>query len=304
VTVERWLVTGASGFLGANAGAFLSDRVDAVALGRRAPGVGYRNFIEADLRDVARLQNAVDAVAPQVILHTAALSRHEDCESDPELARAVNVAASGTLAEAARRAGARFIYISTDAVFDGERGHYSEGDEPHPFSAYGQTKLAGEHAVRDHLDPLIVRTNFFGWSPSGTRSILEFFLGAHETTTHVKGYTDFVVTSAYVQSLLEGIWALHLRGTTGVVHVASKDAVSKYDFALAVAREFDLDPGFIDPVDAPDDIHLTSRNRDISLDVSLFERLTRTEAPTQMEGLRKAHADVPALRRSLRDRER
>jgi dTDP-4-dehydrorhamnose reductase len=285
------LVTGPTGFLGTNAGLFLADKVEAVGLGRQTSSSQYPRFIQADLRDHARVAQAVEELAPTVVLHTAALSSHEGCEREPELARELNVAASRTLAESASRVGAKFIYISTDAVFDGQRGMYSEQDSPNPFSVYGQTKLEGEHAVGECLDALILRTNFFGWSPTGTRSILEFFLSALESSRSVAGYTDFVVTSIYVQSLLEGIWALNEADTRGLVHLASRDAASKYQFGIWVAREFGLDASVIHPSHSSDEVLTTSRSRDISLDVTRFETLVGKPAPSQVDGLMRARAD-------------
>jgi dTDP-4-dehydrorhamnose reductase len=241
----------------------------------------------------------VEQLAPQVILHTAALSSHEDCEQEPDLAWELNVAASRTLAESASRVGAKFIYISTDAVFGGERGSYGEEDSPNPFSVYGRTKLDGECAVQECLDALIIRTNFFGWSPTGTRSILEFFLSALESSRSVAGYTDFIVTSIYVQSLLEGIWALHEADSRDIVHVASRDAASKFEFGLGVAREFGLDPDLVRPSHSSDEAHNTTRSRDISLDVSRFEFLVGHPAPSQREGLIQARADQATLRGRL-----
>ncbi len=300
MTADTWLVTGPNGFLGTNAAHFLADKVDLVGLGRRIGNGRYPRFIEADLTNSAHIGHVVEDLRPTVILHTAALSSHEGCEPEPELAREVNVVASRTLAESASRVGAKFIYISTDAVFDGKRGMYSEQDSPNPFSVYGQTKLDGERAVLECLDALILRTNFFGWSPTGTRSILEFFLSALESSRSVAGYTDFVVTSMYVQSLLEGIWALHEADTGGVVHVASRDPASKYQFGLWVAQEFGLDPSVIRPSPSSDESQTGLRSRDISLDVSHFESLIGKQAPSQVEGLMRVREDLETLRPSIR----
>ena len=294
-TLPTWLVTGAQGFLGANLGRHLQGRAHRLGLGRASgPTLAstYDAWITADLADPAAVTAAADqieALRPDVIVHAAAMATHEGCEADPEKARQVNALAAGELSRAARDAGARFILISTDAVFDGTRGHYSEDDEPAPFSVYGRTKLEGEQRARDvNPDALVVRTNFFGWSPSGTRSILEFFVNALTSNTPVKGFTDFTVTSAYVGALCEALEELASTSTTGPMHVTSPDALSKYEFGVAVAEEFDLDADLITPTTADVD---PPRNRDLSLDVSLAQATLTTPLLTQREGITRARQE-------------
>lgn len=293
--LPTWLVTGAQGFLGANLGRHLQGRAHRVGLGR---GVGptlartYDAWITADLSDPAAMTAAaaqIEGLRPHVVVHAAAMATHEGCESDPEGARQVNALAAEELSRAARLAGARFILISTDAVFDGARGHYAETDEPSPFSVYGRTKLEGEQRVLEaNPNALIVRTNFFGWSPSGTRSILEFFVNALSSNTPVKGFTDFTVTSAYVGALCEALEELAGTNTTDLLHVTSPDALSKYEFGVAVAEEFGLDASLITPTTADVD---PPRNRDLSLDVSRALSILTTSLPTQILGIEQARQD-------------
>lgn len=196
VGVERWLITGANGFLGANSGVFLSDRVTTIGLTRKSRLSTSHTTEDIDLLDSDSLRSLIERIQPAVILHTAALASHESCEASPELARHVNAVVPGVLAQAAAETGATMIQISTDAVFDGGRGHYSELDQVNPFSVYGRTKLEGENAVLEAGGRSIVaRTNFFGWSPTGTRSILEFFVEGLRAGRTLPGYTDFRVSS-------------------------------------------------------------------------------------------------------------
>ena len=297
--LPTWIVTGAQGFLGANLGRHLQGRAHRVGLGR-AGGPTLAStcdaWITADLANPSAVTAAtaqIEALRPNVIVHAAAMATHEGCEADPEKARQINALAAGELSRAARNAGARFILISTDAVFDGTRGHYSEDDEPDPFSVYGRTKLEGEQRAQDvNPDALVVRTNFFGWSPSGTRSILEFFANALTTNTPVKGFTDFTVTSAYVGALCEALEELAGTGATGLLHVTSPDALSKYEFGVAVAEEFGLDADLITPTTADVD---PPRNRDLSLAINRAQTILTTPLPTQREGIMQAKSAWPLL---------
>ena len=170
-----WLVTGAQGFLGANAGIYLRGKARTIGLTRtnQTPNL-FDEGITGDLTHPSEIAKAIIERKPSVVLHAAALASHEACEADPALAERINVDATRVLARAAQEAGAQFIYISTDAVFDGSRGDYTETDEPSPFSVYGETKLRGEQQALKETEALVVRTNLFGWSPTGSRSILEF----------------------------------------------------------------------------------------------------------------------------------
>lgn len=297
-----WLVTGAEGFLGANAGWFLGPRAHAVGMTRR-PGnpAHFAAALQGDLTQPADLAAKVRNLQPDVVLHAGAMASHEACEANPEFAREVNSDATRELARAAHDIGAAFVYISTDAVFDGTRGAYTEEDEPNPFSVYGVTKLLGEkYALQEHPDALIIRTNFFGWSPTGNRSILEFFVNSLADGTNVNGYTDFTVTSTYAQSLLDAVWALTEQGAAGIVHVASGDALSKFDFGCAVATTFGLDASLITATRSAADGHRTHRRRDLSLRVDRLEELLGEPAPTQLMGILRAYEDSGTVRTSLR----
>lgn len=291
---QRWLITGATGFLGSNAPRYLNPEIELIAATRGGERpLGFSEAVPLDLEDVAATEEAIAHARPSVILHSAALANHEQCEADPELAHRINAVATTRLAGLAERIGARFIYISTDAVFDGSRGNYSENDPVSPFSVYGETKLSGEAGALTETDALVIRTNFFGWSPSGQRSILEFFVNSLEEGSPIQGYTDFTVTSIYAGDLLERIGLLTSIDMTGVVHLASRDPLSKFDFGVGVADAFGLDAALISPRSAASGSHGTSRIRDLSLSTELIAGALGHVMPSQAEGIQRAKAERP-----------
>lgn len=292
-----WLVTGASGFLGANVGAHLEGRAHRIGVtrdGSQPPA--FDEVVSGDLSSPTELAQIIRDLRPAVVLHAAALASHDECESDPSRAELINATATGLLAQAADESGSRFIYISTDAVFDGQRGNYTEADEPSPTSVYGRTKLAGEQAAQRATDALVIRTNFFGWSPSGRRSILEFFVNELSAGHSVRGFTDFTTTSAYAQVLAATIQELTTADAAGIFHLTSPDALTKYEFGVAVADAFDLDASLITPTAA--NIH-PPRKGDISLDVTKVQEFLGHALPTQREDLDRARADARTLRDTL-----
>lgn len=300
VTPPTWLVTGAQGFLGANLGAYLDGRATRIGLARREPASAlFDRTLELDLREPGALEAAVVQTRPSVIVHAAALSSHEACESDPDLARLMNVEVTERLARAADDCGSRFILISTDAVFDGKRGDYAEDDATNPFSVYGRTKLEGEQRAAEATQALILRTNFFGWSPNGTRSILEFFVNELSAGHSVSGFTDFTVTSMYAQHLSRIIWQLANLDESGVLHVASRDPLTKYEFGVTVARRFGLPERLIASV-ASDPAAVPPRSRNISLNTDKLASVLGEEVPSQSEGIDQASLDATSLRARIR----
>lgn len=284
----RWLITGASGFLGANAVRVLSPEHDVVGLVRdinTAPWCDKK--VTADLLAVDALERAVHEVEPDVVLNCAALADHRLCEADEELAMRVNAQASGVLAGAAAAVGAAFLQVSTDAVFSGDRGGYAEDEQVSPNSAYGRSKAAGEEAVlAAHPSAVIARTNFFGWSPNGHRSILEFFVREVGAGNQVPGYIDYTVTSLFVEDVVESIERIVTSGESGVFHVVARDAVSKFDFGHLVAAEFGLDEALIYGSS------VEGGPKDLSLRSDRLARLRGAPMPSQAEGIARARTSM------------
>ena len=300
--MSTWAVTGASGFLGTNAGLFLRERAPAVGFSRRAnASTPFSTSIELDLRESTQLSAQIRAISPSVIFHGAAIAGHETAANDPKQAYDVNVLATEVLARTASDIGARMIYISTDALFSGKHGDYKETDPVEPFSIYGETKLEGEERVRSTLaDHLIVRTNFFGWSETGTKSILEFFVNAMRYQHNVSGYPDFIVTSIYVQHLLSAIYKLNAIGASGTVNVASSNALSKFDFGLTVGEVFGLQSSCIEQVATSSATYAVSRSRDLSLNTHKAASLLGEDLPTQQQGVKQALIDEETIPQAIR----
>ena len=129
---------------------------------------------------------------------------------------------------------------------------------------------------------MIARTNFFGWSPSGDRSILEFFTRELSSGRRVPGYVNYVVTSLFVEDVIDSIERILEAEEQGVFHVVSRDGVAKADFGRLVAAEFALDSGLID------DVRVGGPDRDLSLRSDRLAHLTGTPMPSQAEGIARA----------------
>jgi dTDP-4-dehydrorhamnose reductase len=249
----RVLITGASGLLGLNL-ALEAARKHTVFGVVNSHSLRAETFtvIEADLLAPGAVEQVLAQSQPDWIVHCAALAIIDACERAPELAWRLNKELPEKLALAAR-GGARLLHVSTDAVFDGLRGDYTETDTPNPLSVYAQTKLAGELAVESaNPEAIIARVNLFGWSLLGKRSLSEFFYNNLSAGTPVQGFTDIYfcpLLATHLGSLLLRMLAADL---TGLYHAVSAACLTKYDFGVALADRFGLDAGLIAPVSVAD----------------------------------------------------
>lgn len=284
------LVTGASGLLGANIVLAARDRgLDVVALSHRHRLSDPRvRSVLLDLTDAAAL-DALRGLRPSWVVHCAAATNLERCEADEAECRRLNADAARSLARWARLEGARLVHISTDAVFDGRHGRYAEQDETAPLSAYGRAKLAGERAVLEELPDaaIVVRTSLYGWNMLPKDSLAEWFLRRLSAGTRVRGWVDAIFSPTLASDLARILLDMTDRGVVGVYHVASADALSKYDFGVRIAEVFGLDPALIDPSSIDDAGLRAPRGHDLSLSVEKATRALGRPMPTVDEGLRR-----------------
>jgi len=172
----RVLVTGATGLLGWWVAKVFSERgfeVYATYHVQSLRGLEGVRWISMDLGNPQSAAGVVEELKPDVVVHSAAYTDVDGCEVNKEYAYRVNYLATRALAKASSRIGAYFVYVSTDYVFDGERGMYREDDVPNPVNFYGFTKLLGEVAVLSILEAssIVVRVSgLYGYSPTGKKN--------------------------------------------------------------------------------------------------------------------------------------
>jgi dTDP-4-dehydrorhamnose reductase len=252
----RILITGASGLLGINLAleyalehkVFGTVHTHPLAL-EHLPKTRQFHSLEVDLLEQGMLESIIEQAQPDWVIHCAALANLEACEDDPALAMHLNAELPGRLAHLVRQAGVRMVHVSTDAVFDGQRGGYIETDAPNPLSSYAKSKLAGELAVRE-ADPsaFIARVNLFGWSISGRRSLAEFFFNNLKETRQVLGFTDVFFCPLLVNDLAEVLMKTMNKRLSGIYHLVSSEFTSKYEFGVRLAEKFKLDKRLVEPV--------------------------------------------------------
>jgi dTDP-4-dehydrorhamnose reductase len=187
-----------------------------------------------DITDANAVATIMAAERPKLVINAAAYTAVDKAESDEAAAQAVNATAVGILASAAKAAGAHFVHVSTDFVFDGESSSpYQPDAATAPLGVYGRTKLAGEQAAGP--EALIVRTAWV-YAPTGgnfVRTMLRL-MAAHP---QVRVVADQIGTPTYAPGLAATLWTLAARGARGVYHFTDSGAASWYDFAVAIQEE-------------------------------------------------------------------
>ena len=292
--MNRLLLTGASGLLGLNlALKAVESGWDVTGWsGRRALARVPFSAQQVDLLDLAGISARVADLAPDLIIHCAALADIDKAEQHPALAEKLNAQAPEELARAARTCGAQLVHISTDAVFDGISGDYRETDEPNPINVYAGTKLAGERAVSAvYPQAVIARVNFYGWSPTGQRSLAEFFYTHLRSEQTVNGFTDVFFSPLYVGHLAGLLLKIAELRLEGLYHVFSPQATSKYAFGVSVARLFGLDESLINPTALKEIQTGTPRSLNLSMNTDKLQAALGEALPGEAEGLQAFYAD-------------
>lgn len=255
---DRILIVGASGFLGANLALCAAGDNEVVAQMRQPmPSTLGVRTVRSELLGPRDLSRLLADVRPTCVVNCAALADVDHCERDPALAYELNAAFPRSLAIECAAQEISLIHISTDAVFGMADGPFTTEDPVDPINEYGRSKAAGERAVLDELPSAIVaRTNIYGWSPTGTRSLLEFFVGALEHKRQVLGFADVLFRPTSVLGLWDPLhsWMADSRvsGVGGVRHATGSELVSKYEFGRRVAEAFGLDATLIQQASVDD----------------------------------------------------
>lgn len=205
---------------------------------------------QLDIREQTAVRDVFDQVQPDVVVNCAAVTDVDECEANPETARAVNTMGAKTVAESCTEHGARFVQLSTDYVFGGDqRTPYHEDDDPNPGQVYGQSKFNGEQATLQAAPgALVVRLSFVFGDHGATNELTGFpawVLGRARAGQQVPLYTDQHVTPTRAGYAAETVLGLLDMKHTGIVHVASRDCVTPYEFGTVVLDEAGEDTSLI-----------------------------------------------------------
>lgn len=271
------LVTGAGGALGSVLMRVLAEAHKTVygLVSQHGPAPDVGKVLRVDLTDPETYRDRVFALAPRAIIHLAAVSQVARVHDDPEYARALNVEATAQLLNLADAIGARFIYVSTDMVFDGESAPYDERAATEPCSYYGRTKLEAECYALTHRRTTVLRLPLMYGLPEVSRAptFFEQIVQALQQQTPLRLFDDEIRTPLWLEDAARACAALTEVEHQGVLHAGGPEALSRYAFGLRVAAALSCDAS---PLIAARRANLPSpepRARDLSLDSSRFREL-------------------------------
>lgn len=242
----RVFIVGASGFVGRIMFEYLSRE-------HETDGSFYKNpvkgLIYLNMTDRKAVKEIVTSLKPDVIIHPAANPNVEYCEEHPMETWQVNVEGSKNIIETAREIGAKLVYFSSDYVFDGTNGPYSEDDVPNPINEYGLQKLAVEKLITDSLDNyLIIRiTVVYGWERRGKNFVMGLIKNLKNGSS-IKVPCDQIGSPTYANNMVQAVKELIETDKTGIYHVAGTDIMDRYTFAKNVADIFELDENLLIPI--------------------------------------------------------
>ena len=254
------LVTGSNGLLGQHLTKMLLETTDhvMVATGRGSNRLAFAsndryNYFSLDITDGMAVNEFLMQHKPGIIIHAAAMTQPDPCELNTVECWNINVTATRFLVSAAEMIQAKFIYVSTDFVFDGTAGPYKETDTPNPVNYYGSSKLAAEKTVMEiSLSWAIVRTVLvYGNILVGNRSNMVSWAKENlEQQKPIKVVSDQWRTPTYVEDLAKGILLVVEKKATGIYHISGEEGMSPFEMATAVADYLQLDKSLMTEVNA------------------------------------------------------
>jgi len=254
--MQTILVTGSNGLLGQKIIYALRNRVDirciAAARGpnRLHSKDGYI-YEELDLNNPDTLEKTFEKYHPDVVIHTAAMTNVDQCESKKEEAWQSNVETVERIIEQCRVHRSHLIHLSTDFVFDGTKGPYTEEDIPNPLSYYARTKHEAELRIRlSKINAAIIRTIIiYGVVDDNSRSnVVLWTINSLQQEKDIRVINDQFRSPTLAEDLAEACVEAALRRAVGIYHVSGRELMCMLDLVKITATYFGLNEKFIQPV--------------------------------------------------------
>lgn len=252
------LITGANGLLGQKLVELLvqESTVDLIATAKgenRLPNsTGYR-YVSLDITDSGEVNTVFDTYQPHVVIHTAAMTNVDTCESDQTGCELLNVTAVAYLIEACQKHDTFLCHLSTDFIFDGADGPYTEEAIPNPISVYGASKLRAEKLLEtSSIRWAIARTVLvFGIVSDMSRTnIILWVKKSLEEGKQINVVTDQFRTPTLAEDLAMGCWLIAQKEAQGIFNISGSDFLTPYEMAIKTANFYGLPVELIQQADS------------------------------------------------------
>ena len=284
----KLLVTGASGLLGSKITKLATQAGHKVCSGYFMHQPKNGEPLKIDLKNSESVLKTIQEADVEIIIHCAALTDVDTCEINRDLAKTINVDGTKSVIKGANNSGSFLAYISTDYVFDGIKGNYTEEDETKPVNFYGYSKLLGEKAVTEESkNYLIARASVvYGDKPaSGKINFALWLIEELKANKEIKILTDQFSSPTLNSNAAEMILEACEKKLTGTYHISGASRISRYDFAVRLAEKLNLDKRLIKKARIEEMQWKAKRPRDSSLNTLKAQNTLKTKPMSLDEAL-------------------
>jgi dTDP-4-dehydrorhamnose reductase len=290
--VQKLLITGTSGLLGNKIVDVAKHNYEVIPTHNTKPL--HSNSLKLEITNLNEALSIFNKLEPTIVIHTASETNVDKCETEKEHAWKTNVKGTRNIAEACKNVGAKLIYISTDYVFDGEKGLYNEEDKPNPVNYYGLTKLEGERQVIEHSENYaVLRTSvLYGWHP-WKQNFVTWVINQLKQEKEINVVDDHYNTPTLADNLAEIAIEVAEKDRRGLYHASGRERISRYEFAKQIARTFNLNAEIVKPAKMSQlTAWIAKRPRDSSLNTSKIQKQLKTKPLDITEGLNKMKEEM------------
>jgi dTDP-4-dehydrorhamnose reductase len=276
----KLLITGASGLYGSKLAEKATKKGYQVYSMHSQHPASHGTPIQIDITDKTKIETETKKINPDVIVHAATMTDVDKCELNKELAWKINVEGTKTIIQAAKQTNAFLLYISTDYVFDGSKGCYTETDLPSPLSYYAYTKLKAEEYVKDTVAEYCVArpSVIYGAQPAaGKVNFALWLLNKLQNNESANVFVDQWNSPTLNTNLADMTLEIAERKLTGTYHLSGATRVSRYDYAKALAKTFNLDESLLHPTEMKDFSFLAKRPQDSSLNTTKANQILKNK---------------------------
>lgn len=277
----RLLITGVSGLLGNNLAYYFKDKYEILGLYNSHPVIINGICTEkCDITSKDSIKRTIHEFNPSIIFHCASITNIDQCEIDKESAKKTNGLSTISIVESIIDKDIKLVYISTDAVYDGVKGDFSENDCVNPLSYYGRLKYEAELEASKNGNSLIFRTNIFGWNIQDKESLGEWVLDKLKVNKNINGFKDAYFSSIYTLEFARVIDIAIQKDLSGVYNCGSTDTCSKYEFARKIAKLFKLNESLIFPISIDEFNFKAKRGKRLNLNIEKLQQQLDYKLPT------------------------
>lgn len=292
---SKIVFTGITGLLG---GYFLKQKksgYEIFGLGNKNIQEDPGNFIKTDIRDKKNISDCIKKINPEVIVHAASIGNVDYCERNPDEAYEVNVVGTKNILDVAKEVGAKVVFLSSNAIYEGNNPPYNEEFNLNPVDVYGKTKVEGERLViNSNLDFVILRLmTMYGWPQlNGRANPVTWVIDSLKKGQEINVVSDVYNNHLWAGQAAEVIWEIIEKSIKkGIYNIAGADCISRFELALKVANVFKLDASLIFSVSSDFFKDIAKRPKNTCFNTQKMEKELDIRPLTIDEGLKLMERD-------------